>query len=62
MMSNDKVAATFHPPANECPECRQGKHGNCNGDSWDNEVDDFVDCACAARSHGYHSYTGGNRA
>jgi hypothetical protein len=39
LMSNDKVGATFHP--NTCPECAQGKPGNCIGwtlDADDNEV------------------------
>ena len=34
-----------------CPECRVGKHGNCNGQTWDAWVDDFVRCPCScARS------------
>lgn len=29
-----------------CPECEVGKHDNCDGRSWDNELDDYVPCPC----------------
>ena len=29
-----------------CPECEQGKHGNCDGTAWNNDIDSVVDCAC----------------
>ena len=35
-----------------CPECAVGKCGNCNGDAWDNERDERVDCTCALAGHG----------
>jgi hypothetical protein len=25
-----------------CPDCEQGKHPNCGGDTWDNDADDFA--------------------
>lgn len=32
-----------------CPECRQGKHGNCDGTTWDTERDEEADCPCLHR-------------
>lgn len=32
-----------------CPECVQGKHGNCNGDAFDPETDTIVVCQCSDR-------------
>lgn len=49
-MSNDKVEATFGPWI-ACPECDQGKHGNCDGTAWDVEADDRIECPCAAAGH-----------
>jgi hypothetical protein len=34
-----------------CPECTQGKHGNCDGTAWDNETDAPTHCACADHQH-----------
>lgn len=34
-----------------CPECAQGKCGNCDGSAWDNKKDDIVPCACSAEIH-----------
>jgi hypothetical protein len=34
-----------------CPECQQGKCGNCTGDSWDDELDEPGLCPCAATGH-----------
>ncbi|QGZ16921.1 hypothetical protein SEA_LITTLETOKYO_29 [Arthrobacter phage LittleTokyo] len=28
------------------PECRDGKHRNCNGEGWDTWADDATDCPC----------------
>lgn len=28
-----------------CPECRDGKHRNCDGQTL-NDSDEFVDCPC----------------
>lgn len=30
-----------------CPECREGKHQNCDGRAWDNAKDDYTPCNCA---------------
>lgn len=35
-----------------CPECREGKHRNCNGDAWSNVLDEVVSCNC--RTLGRH--------
>lgn len=29
-----------------CPECRTGKHGNCDGTAFDEAADDIVECVC----------------
>jgi hypothetical protein len=34
-----------------CPECRDGKHDNCDGSGWDRETDEFIRCPCAQRGH-----------
>jgi hypothetical protein len=34
-----------------CPECLAGKHGNCDGRTWDDEADAYTDCPCAKRGH-----------
>jgi hypothetical protein len=34
-----------------CPECRQGKHGNCDGLTWDDQADDLAPCPCYAAGH-----------
>jgi len=32
---------------NPCPECAAGKHGNCDGRSWDLIADQPAPCPCA---------------
>lgn len=32
--------------AHICPECRNGKHVNCVGTAWDDDLDVAVDCEC----------------
>lgn len=32
-----------------CPECQQGKHGNCDGTTWDNYDDAAAPCPCPCR-------------
>lgn len=32
-----------------CPDCRDGKHGACIGQAWDDETDSPADCQCAHR-------------
>ncbi|GAA4075602.1 hypothetical protein ACFFOS_27520 [Nocardioides kongjuensis] len=34
-----------------CPECRAGKHGNCDGGSWDYVADEPAACPCAIEDH-----------
>lgn len=29
-----------------CPECEQGKHGNCDGTAWDDNADAETECGC----------------
>lgn len=29
-----------------CPECKAGKHGNCNGEAWDDVNDQPIQCEC----------------
>ena len=35
-----------------CPECAVGKHGNCDGRTWDRDADGYTDCPCAGAGHG----------
>lgn len=34
-----------------CPECRAGKHSNCDGSSWDFAKDEGAPCPCADTGH-----------
>lgn len=34
------------PPRTKCPECRDGKHGNCIHEALTDDTDEFVDCVC----------------
>jgi phage recombination protein Bet len=34
-----------------CPECQQGKCGNCEGQAWDNDADAPTDCRCPNEAH-----------
>ena len=34
-----------------CPECRQGKHTNCDSAAWDNTTDQPVICDCWKINH-----------
>lgn len=38
-----------------CPECKAGKHGNCDGTAWDDDKDDFTTCGC---DHGAEAAAG----
>lgn len=29
-----------------CPECRNGKHVNCDGQAWDDVADELTVCRC----------------
>ena len=37
------------PPV--CPECRAGKHDNCDTTAWDNDLDAPVPCECWKWGH-----------
>lgn len=39
------------PVEHVCPECKQAKHGNCDGRTWDFDADDFRACECGHWSH-----------
>jgi len=47
------MAPTIFPPPKpiDCPECQPGKHGNCSGWTWSNELDEEVPCPCFKRGH-----------
>lgn len=34
-----------------CPECKQGKHANCDGEAWSDEIDGPVPCSCHEQGH-----------
>lgn len=34
-----------------CPECRSGKHPNCDGTAFDDVADDIVECRCPPAFH-----------
>jgi hypothetical protein len=34
-----------------CPECQQGKHGNCDGTAWDEGRDEISLCRCEDPMH-----------
>lgn len=46
-----EVLAAMVGHEQDCPECRQGKHGNCTGWSIDEDTDEIVDCPCAVGGH-----------
>lgn len=37
--------------AESCPECKNGKHINCDGEAWSVDIDGPVPCACGERGH-----------
>lgn len=39
------------PPDPVCPECRAGKHTNCDGTAWDQAADAPTTCACHTADH-----------
>jgi hypothetical protein len=40
------------PDPEPCPECAQGKCGNCDGTAWDTVRDALGTCPCKAAGHG----------
>lgn len=45
----ERASSVTAPPA--CPECRNGKHGNCTGQALDEATDELVACVCTADGH-----------
>jgi hypothetical protein len=43
--------AKYEPEPRSCPDCEQGKHGNCTGEAWDNDADAPVPCPCQMAGH-----------
>lgn len=41
----------IHLRGSICPECRNGKHQNCDGTAWDDVADEATACDCAAHDH-----------
>ena len=48
-----ETMAEFAQPVDKpsCPECRSGKHQNCDGQAWDAVKDEPTSCACAEEGH-----------
>ena len=48
------IAAGWIPPivVQPCPECRDGKHVNCDGIAWDFVRDEAATCPCSTAGHG----------
>jgi hypothetical protein len=40
------------PAPPPCPECCVGKHGNCDGRTWDDVTDETTGCPCYDAGHG----------
>ena len=34
------------------PECRDGKHPNCDGQAWDDDADELTACRCSCHGGG----------
>lgn len=47
-----RLAEKTFPADPVCPECLQGKHGNCDGTALDEEHDEITLCACNEAGHG----------
>ena len=45
------MTTTPFMPAGPCPECAAGKHGNCDGHTWDEATDGLVTCPCKKAGH-----------
>lgn len=53
-MSADEAAVEAYRESSVCPECREGKHRNCDGSAWSNMVDGRVGCSCWGGQWGNH--------
>lgn len=45
----DDVELVIHPILSN-PECRDGKHGNCDGNGWDLAADTPCPCHCSCHA------------
>jgi hypothetical protein len=45
------TVTTERPKPAICPECRVGKHGNCDTGAWDFDTDMPTRCDCWANNH-----------
>lgn len=45
-VANVDAPVATHPLAPVCPECRAGKHRNCDGVALDERTDEIVPCTC----------------
>ena len=36
------------------PECKQGKHRNCDGTAWDDDTDELASCRCTCHFEPTH--------
>lgn len=41
-----ECGAKVQPTTHVCPECEQGKCGNCDGTAWDDAADTETECTC----------------
>lgn len=39
-----------------CPECKTGKHWNCDGLTWDEDTDTAVPCPCFTNDQEAHEW------
>ena len=53
IIEGDHIHKEVALPTTVCPECRDGKHGNCNGYGWDYELDEPTACPCSVAEHRY---------
>lgn len=47
----DVLLELANPELAICVECRDGKHGACNGERFDESIDDWSPCKCEDRWH-----------
>jgi hypothetical protein len=45
------VTTTIDPDLPPCPECKAGKHGNCNGQTWNPKADAPDICPFGGTEH-----------
>lgn len=50
-IEDGKLVPEALPSGPVCPECRAGKHGNCDSQAWDEWTDMPTSCLCWTRGH-----------